>query len=120
MVLKRIGGFNKNPILFDFSSIDLPLLTTLHLESFILECRDTPELPGGSLNLMFLCVSHLYFSGPEARFERLPKLVRATIAIGHVLLEVVNNVKFLHIDWVEGLEVIKHCPNLQILDIDMV
>ena len=82
--------------------------------------RDTPELPGGSLNLMFLCVSHLYFSGPEARFERLPKLVRATIAIGHVLLEVVNNVKFLHIDWVEGLEVIKHCPNLQILDIDMV
>ena len=100
MVLKRIGGFNKNPILFDFSSIDLPLLTTLHLESFILECRDTTKLPGGSLNLKFLCVSHLYFSGPEARFERLPKLVRATIAIGHVLLEVVNNVKFLHIDWV--------------------
>ncbi|RZC25549.1 hypothetical protein D0Y65_004300 [Glycine soja] len=77
------------------------------------------ELPGGSLNLMFLCVSHLYFSGPEARFERLPKLVRATIVIGHALLGVVNNVKFLHIDWVEGLEVIKRCPNLQILDIDM-
>ncbi|KAG4909675.1 hypothetical protein JHK87_055791 [Glycine soja] len=55
--------------------------------SSLSECRDTPELPGGSLNLMFLCVSHLYFSGPEARFERLPKLVRATIAIGHVLLE---------------------------------
>ncbi|RZB42823.1 hypothetical protein D0Y65_053423 [Glycine soja] len=87
--------------------------------SSLSKCRDTPELPGGSLNLMFLCVSHLYFSGPEARFERLPKLVRATIAIGHVPLEVVNNVKFLHIDWVEGLEVIKHCPNLQILDIDM-
>ncbi|KAH1189833.1 hypothetical protein GmHk_20G057527 [Glycine max] len=98
---------------------------------------------------MFLCVSHLYFSGPEARFKRLPKLVRATIAIGHVLLEVVNNVKFLHIDWmedkeeadlilefqnlthlelgysnytrdsIEGLDVIKRCPNLQILDIDM-
>ena len=100
MVLKLIGGLNKNPLLFDFSSVDLPLLTTLHLQSFILECRDTTELPGGSLNLMFLCVSHLYFSGPEARFERLPKLVRAMIAIGHVLLEVVNNVKFLHIDWV--------------------
>ena len=23
-------------------------------------------------------------------------------------------------DWIEGLEVIKRCPNLQILDIDMV
>ena len=104
MVLKLIEGLNRNPFLFDFSSVDLPLLTTLHLQSFILKCRDTTELPGGSLNLMFLCVSHLYFSGPEARFERLPKLVRATIAIGHVLLEVVNNVKFLHIDWVEGLK----------------
>ncbi|RZB42822.1 hypothetical protein D0Y65_053422 [Glycine soja] len=149
VVLKLIGGLNKNPFLFDFSSIDLPLLTTLHLQSFILERRDTTELPGGSLNLKFLCMSHLYFSGPEARFERFPKLVRATIAIGHVLLEVVNNVKFLHIDWmkdkeeadlilefqnlthlelgnydytrdwVEGLEVIKRCPSLQILDIDM-
>ena len=60
----------------------------------------------------------------ESRVARkdlgLPKLVRATIAIGHALLGVVNNVKFLHIDWVEGLEVIKRCPNLQILDIDMV
>ena len=47
-----------------------------------------------------LFVGHMYFSGPEARFERLPKLLRATIAFGHVPLEVVNNVQFLRIDWV--------------------
>ncbi|KAL5193914.1 Somatic embryogenesis receptor kinase 1 [Glycine soja] len=137
VVLKLIGGLNKNPFLFDFSSIDLPLLTTLHLQSFILERRDMTELPGGSLNLKFLCMSHLYFSGPEARFERFPKLVRATIAIGHVLLEMKDkeeadlilefqNLTHLELgnydytrDWVEGLEVIKRCPSLQILDIDM-
>jgi len=100
MVLKLIEGLNRNPFLFDFSSVDLPLLTTMHLQSSILERRDTTKLLGGSSNLKCLFVSHLYFSGPKARFERLPKLVRATIAIGHVLLEVVNNVKFLHLDWV--------------------
>ncbi|KAH1189981.1 hypothetical protein GmHk_20G057644 [Glycine max] len=137
VVLKLFGGLNKNPFLFDFSSVDLPLLTTLHLQSFILECRDTTKLPGGRLNLKFLCVSHLYFSGPEARFERLPKLVRAMIAIGHVLLEMKDkeeanlilefqNLTHLELgysdytrDWIEGLEVIKRCLNLQILDIDM-
>ncbi|KAG5077010.1 hypothetical protein JHK82_055705 [Glycine max] len=103
--------------------------------SSLSECRDTTKLPGGSLNLKFLCVSHLYFSGPEARFERLPKLVRATIAIGHVLLEdkeeadlilEFQNLTHLELgysdytrDWIERLEVIKRFPNLQILDIDM-
>ncbi|KAL5194137.1 Sucrose synthase 5 [Glycine soja] len=102
---------------------------------YILLIRDTTKLPGGSLNLKFLCVSHLYFSGPEARFERLPKLVRATIAIGHVLLEdkeeadlilEFQNLTHLELgysdytrDWIERLEVIKRFPNLQILDIDM-
>ncbi|RZB42833.1 hypothetical protein D0Y65_053433 [Glycine soja] len=76
----------------------------MHLQSSILERRDTTKLLGGSSNLKCLFVSHLYFSGPKARFERLPKLVRATIAIGHVLLEVVNNVKFLHLDWMMGKE----------------
>ncbi|KAG4909605.1 hypothetical protein JHK87_055721 [Glycine soja] len=105
--------------------------------SSLSECRDTTELLGGSLNLMFLCVSHLYFSGPEARFKRLPKLVRATIVIGHVLLEMEDkeeadlilefqNLTHLELgysnytrDSIEGLDVIKRCPNLQILDIDM-
>ncbi|KAG5076995.1 hypothetical protein JHK82_055690 [Glycine max] len=127
----------RNPFLFDFSSVELPIVTTLHLQSFILEHKDTTELLGGSLNLKFLCVSHLYFSGPEERFERFPKLVRATITIGHVLLEMKDKeeadliLKFQNLthlelgysdytrDWVEGLEVIKCCPNLQILDIDM-
>jgi len=95
VVLKLIGGLNRNHFSFGFSSIDLPLLTTLHLQSFILERRDMAELLRGSSNLKCLFVSHLYFSGPKARFERLPKLVRATIAIGHVMLEVFNNVKFI-------------------------
>ena len=85
MVLKLIRGLNRNHFSFGFSSIDLPLLKTLHLQSFILERRDMAELLRGSSNLKCLFVSHLYFNGPEARFERLPKLVRATIAIGHVL-----------------------------------
>ncbi|KAL5194104.1 Signal peptide peptidase [Glycine soja] len=133
VVLKLIGGLNRNPFPFGFSSVVLSLLTTLHFQSFKLEHRDMAELLHGSSNLN--------------KVERLPKLVRATIAIGHVLLEVVNNVKFLCIDWdkeeaglipefqnlihlelgysdytgdwVEGLEVIKGCPNLQILNIDM-
>lgn len=150
VVLKLIGGLNRNPFPLDFKSVDLPLLTTLHLQSFILERRDMAELLRGSPNLEYLFVGHMYFSGPEARFERLPKLLRATIAFGHVPLEVVNNVQFLRIDWMEHkeeanlipefqnlthlelgysectrdwvdvLEVIQRCPNLQILDIDMV
>ena len=60
VVLKLIRGLNRNHFSFGFSSVDLPLLTTLHLQSFILECRDTIELPGGSLNLKFSCVSYLW------------------------------------------------------------
>ncbi|KAG4978912.1 hypothetical protein JHK86_038386 [Glycine max] len=83
----------------------------------------------------------------EAKFKKLPKLVRAVMNKDQIPLEVVHNVQFLRINWrvkinedlipefhnltriefsysehnrnwMEVLKVLKHCPNLQHLVID--
>ncbi|TKY45872.1 F-box/LRR-repeat protein [Spatholobus suberectus] len=123
-------------------SVDLRPLKILHLNSVTFsEDRDLAELLSGSPNLEDLEVSDLYFESyvVGTKFTRLAKLVRAHIFTPEFPLEVVNNVQFLRINWMDHqclipefrnlthlkfgsyikgllvLDLIKHCPKLQIL-----
>ncbi|TKY66071.1 F-box/LRR-repeat protein [Spatholobus suberectus] len=123
-------------------SVDLRRLKILHLNSVTFsEDRDLAELLSGSPNLEDLEVSDLYFESyvVGTKFTRLAKLVRAHIFTPEFPLQVVNNVEFLRINWMDHrclipefrnltrlkfgsyvkgllvLDLIKRCPKLQIL-----
>ncbi|KAH1219361.1 putative F-box/LRR-repeat protein [Glycine max] len=129
-----------------FSSADLPLLKILHLPHNI---NFFGELLSGCPNLEDMELKYLGSTSNaiEAKFKKLPKLVRAVMNKDQIPLEVVHNVQFLRINWrvkinedlipefhnltriefsysehnrnwMEVLKVLKHCPNLQHLVID--
>ncbi|KAG5076878.1 hypothetical protein JHK82_055573 [Glycine max] len=109
VVLKLIGGLNRNPFPFGFSSVVLSLLTTLHFQSFKLEHRDMAELLHGSSNLKCLFMSHIYFSGPEARLKDCPSWLEMEDKEEAGLIPEFQNLIHLELgysdytgDWVEG------------------
>lgn len=135
------------------SSVDFPSLKILHFNLvYFSQLKDLAEFLSGTPNLEVLEAINLslFSHEMEAKFKRLPKLVRAVIVRFIVPLEVVDNVRFLRInsvdhlwsdieeqipefynlthiemgsleytrDWLDVLELLKHCPKLQNFTID--
>ncbi|XP_028186674.1 FBD-associated F-box protein At3g49020-like [Glycine soja] len=87
-----------------FSSADLPLLKILHLPHvfFSQNINFFGELLSGCPNLEDMELKYLGSTSNaiEAKFKKLPKLVRAVMNKDQIPLEVVHNVQFLRINWV--------------------
>ncbi|XP_027923020.1 F-box/FBD/LRR-repeat protein At5g56420-like [Vigna unguiculata] len=125
----------------DICFVDLPLLKILHLNHLrLLKDLDLSNLLSGCLNLEDMEVKNLVCES-KGTFNRLPKLVRASIHEHLLPLEIVKDVEVLFIDWIYQrnlafdfqnlvqlelmvqlskdwhvvLEVLKHCPKLQTL-----
>ncbi|QCD95197.1 hypothetical protein DEO72_LG5g3290 [Vigna unguiculata] len=124
----------------DISCVDLPLLKILHLNTVLFsEDVGLSLLLSGSPNVEDLEVKNINFDPSKVKFNRLPKLVRVR-TLGHLFpLEIVQNVEDLIIyplcplklgfdlenlvqleinfvyrkEWLEVLEVLRHCPKLQ-------
>ena len=83
----------------DISSVDFPLLKILHLFSVSFSGDlDLSQLLSGCPNLEDLEAKGVACK-TKGKFNRLPKLVRASID-GHFPLEIVKDVEVLFIDWV--------------------
>ncbi|XP_027923021.1 F-box/FBD/LRR-repeat protein At1g16930-like [Vigna unguiculata] len=127
----------------DFSSVDLPLLKILYLNSVSLpRYLDLSQILSGCPNLEDLEVMGLACE-TKGKFNRLTKLVRASINENLLPLEIVKDVEVLLLNWVYQrnldldfdfqnlvqleldlqanedwlwvLKLLKHCPNLQSL-----
>lgn len=83
-----------------FSSVDLPSLKILSLIDVLFsEYRLIGDLLSGCPNLEDLTAVSLCFRSYvlEAKFKKLPKLIRANVEKSLIPLEVVSNVQFLHL-----------------------
>ncbi|KAK7293113.1 hypothetical protein RJT34_15974 [Clitoria ternatea] len=90
-----------------FPFVDFPSLKIMHLDGvdFVEHCHFA-ELLSASPNLEDLKARNLYFNSYEieGKFKRLHKLVRADVVKLDVPLEVVGNVEFLRINWMDEEE----------------
>ncbi|XP_057439302.1 F-box/LRR-repeat protein At4g14103-like isoform X1 [Lotus japonicus] len=113
VVLKLRGS--KITKLEPISSVYLPSLQVLHLQGLTFsEFGCLAKLLYGCPVLKDFKESHLLFENDflidedivtDIEFKALPKLLKADISDFHtkIMLEVVNNVKFLHIDEIDGI-----------------